>query len=383
VIQSALVVALATLGAGLAIAFALRALPTLRLRLAGLAVLAVCVPLVAVLASGWVMFHMGDDVKILAVSAASASVALAAALVLARSIERPIEKLGDAAAELASGDLAARAPEDGPAEIASLARAFNEMGDALERIFDARRELFAWASHDLRTPLANMQAMLEALEDGLAEPEHYLPAFREQVRVLSQLVDDLFELARIESGVLALELRELPITPVVESCLVGVAAEAASRGVRLESVGPSDATARFAPEKIERVLLNLLTNALRHTPDRRLRGRRREAGADDELPSASRTRARASTTRGWSGCSSASGAATRRARHPERVRPRHRARSGRGARRADLGRAAHRRRHERLVHASRLIAGRHRSYSRPQRGERSFDRHPTLATRPR
>ncbi len=265
-IESALVVAVATLAAGLAIAFALRAVPTLRLRLVGLAVLAVCLPLIAVLASGWVMFHMGDDVKILAVSAASASVALAAALVLARSIVQPIERLGDAATELAGGDLAARAPETGPAEIASLARSFNEMGDALEQIFDARRELFAWASHDLRTPLANMQAMLEALEDGLAEPEHYLPAFREQVRVLSQLVDDLFELARIESGVLALELRELPITPVVESCLVGVAAEAASRGVRLEAVGPSDATARFAPDKIERVLLNLLTNALRHTP---------------------------------------------------------------------------------------------------------------------
>ena len=265
-IHSGLLVAVATLVVGLVIAFALRAVPTLRLRLVGLAVLAVCLPLGAVLASGWVMFHMGDDVKILAVSAAAASVALAAALVLARSIEGPIEKLGGAAAELAGGDLAARAPEDGPAEIASLARAFNEMGDALERIFDARRELFAWASHDLRTPLANMQAMLEALEDGLAEPEQYLPAFREQVRVLSQLVDDLFELARIESGVLALELRELPLTPVVESCLGGVAAEAASRGVRLEALGPSDATARFAPEKIERVLLNLLTNALRHTP---------------------------------------------------------------------------------------------------------------------
>ena len=265
-IQSGLLVAVATLGVGLVIAFALRAVPTLRLRLVGLAVLAVCLPLIAVLASGWVMFHMGDDVKILAVSAASASVALAAALVLARSIERPIEKLGDAAAELAGGDLAARAREDGPAEIASLARSFNEMGDALERIFDARRELFAWASHDLRTPLANMQAMLEALEDGLAEPEQYLPSFREQVRVLSQLVDDLFELARIESGVLALELRELPLTPVVQSCLGGVAAEAASRGVRLEALGASDTTARFAPEKIERVLLNLLTNALRHTP---------------------------------------------------------------------------------------------------------------------
>ena len=264
--QSGLLVAVATLAVGLVIALALRAVPTLRLRLVGLAVLAVCLPLVAVLASGWVMFHMGDDMKILAVSAASAAVALAAALVLARSIEQPIEKLGGAAAELAGGDLAARAPEDGPAEISSLARAFNEMGDALERIFEARRELFAWASHDLRTPLANMQAMLEALEDGLAEPEQYLPAFREQVRVLSQLVDDLFELARIESGVLALELQELPLTPVLESCLGGVAAEAASRGVRLEALSPSDATARFAPEKIERVLLNLLTNALRHTP---------------------------------------------------------------------------------------------------------------------
>ena len=266
VIQSGLVVALATLAVGLAIAFALRALPTLRLRLVGLAVLAVCLPLIVVLASGWVMFEMGDDVKILAVSAASASVALVAALVIAGSIERPIERLARAAAELAGGDLAARAPEDGPAEVASLARDFNEMGNALARIFDARRELVAWASHDLRTPLANMQAMLEALEDGLAEPADYLPALRDQVRVLSQLVDDLFELGRIEAGALALELRELPITPVVERCLVGLGAEAAIRGVRLETVGPADATARFAPDKIERVLLNLLTNALRHTP---------------------------------------------------------------------------------------------------------------------
>ena len=265
-IRSALLVAFATLAVGLAIAFGLRALPTLRQRLIGLAVLAVCLPLIAVLASGWVMFHMGDDVKILAVSAASASVALLAALVLARSIEKPIERLGRAATELAGGDLAARAHEGGPAEVASLARAFNEMGAALEKIFDARRELVAWASHDLRTPIANMQAMLEALEDGLAEPEQYLPAFREQVRVLAQLVDDLFVLGRIEAGVLALELREAPLRPVVDTCLVGLAAEAASRGVRLEALGSADATARFAPEKIERVLFNLLTNALRHTP---------------------------------------------------------------------------------------------------------------------
>jgi len=265
-IVSALVVAAGSLAVGLVIALGLRTLPTVRLQLMGLGLLAAGVPLTAVLLSGWVMFHMGDDVKILAVSAASASVALVAALVIAGSIERPIERLARAAAELAGGDLAARAPENGPAEVASLARDFNEMGDALARIFDARRELVAWASHDLRTPLANMQAMLEALEDGLAEPADYLPALRDQVRVLSQLVDDLFELGRIEAGALALELRELPIAPVVDRCLAGIGAEAASRGVRLETVGPADATARFAPDKIERVLLNLLTNALRHTP---------------------------------------------------------------------------------------------------------------------
>jgi signal transduction histidine kinase len=250
----------------MAIALGLRALPTMRQQLAGLAVLAVCLPLVVVLTSGWVMFHMGDDVKILAVSAASASVALGAAFVLARSIERPIERLGTAAAELASGDLAARAPESGPAEIASLSRAFNEMGDALERIFDARRELVAWASHDLRTPLANMQAMLEALEDGLAEPDQYMPVLREQVRILSELVDDLFELARIEAGVIALELRELPLRSVVDTCIDGLEAEAAARGVHLVARGGPTVTARFAPDKVERVLLNLLTNALHHTP---------------------------------------------------------------------------------------------------------------------
>jgi signal transduction histidine kinase len=266
VILSALLVAAITLAAGLAVAFALRALPSLRGRLVGLAVLAVCLPLAVVLGSGWVMFHMGDDVKILAVSAASATVALAAALVLARSIAAPIERVREASARVAGGDLAARAPEGGPVEVADLARSFNETADSLARLFDMRRELVAWASHDLRTPLANMQAMLEALEDGLVEPERYVPALREQVRVLSQLVDDLFELARIDAGAIVLELRELPLRGVVDACLGGIEAEAAARGIHLAARGEPAATARFAPDKVERVLLNLLANALRHTP---------------------------------------------------------------------------------------------------------------------
>ena len=185
---------------------------------------------------------------------------------LAHAIARSLDRVRVAASSLASGDLAARAPESGPAEIADLAASFNEMARNIEQLFDARRELVAWSSHDLRTPLANMQAMLEALEDGLAEPDDYLPALREQVGVLTLLVDDLFELARIDAGVLTLELRVAPLAALVDSCLRGVEAEARQRQVTLVGDVDSEVIARFAPEKVERVLLNLVTNALRHTP---------------------------------------------------------------------------------------------------------------------
>ena len=265
-IVTAVLVAVGTLGVGLGLAYLIRLLPTVRLQLAALAVLAVVLPLAAVLLSGWVMFHMGDDKKILAVMAISALTAIIAALVVARSIADSIDRVRYASRELATGDLASRAPESGPAEVAQLAASFNEMGESLGRLFDTRRELVAWASHDLRTPLANMQAMIEALEDGLGEPDEYLPALREQVGVLSQLVADLFELARIDAGALTLEMHELPIGPVVSSSLRGVEAEARLRGVHLASSVDESARALFAPDKVERVLMNLLTNALRHTP---------------------------------------------------------------------------------------------------------------------
>jgi signal transduction histidine kinase len=266
VILTAAIVAGATLGVGLGLAYLLRLLPTVRLQLVGLAFLAVLLPLGAVLLSGWVMFHMGDDLKILAVTAASALTAIVAALVVARSIANSVDRVREASAELARGNLEARAPDGGPTEIAELATSFNEMGENLRRLFDTRRELVAWASHDLRTPLANMQAMLEALEDGLGAPEEYVPALREQVQVLAMLVNDLFELARIDAGALTFELQRLPVAPVVSSSIRGVEAEARLRQIRLAANVDEGVTARFAPEKVERVLMNLLTNALRHTP---------------------------------------------------------------------------------------------------------------------
>jgi signal transduction histidine kinase len=267
VIVFALVVAGATLVAGVAAALALARLPTVRLRLAGLALLGVVLPLAAVVLSGVVMFSSEHDLTILAVAAASSTAAIVAALLVARSIHGAIDRVRTAAAALAAGDLAARAPEGGPAETAELAASFNEMAANVEGLFDARRQLVAWASHDLRTPLANMQAMLEALEDGLAPPDRYLPALREQASTLSQLVDDLFELARIDAGALKLELRDTPLAALVQSCLRGLEAEAQARRVTLAAeLEDADPPVRCAPDKVERVLANLLTNALRHTP---------------------------------------------------------------------------------------------------------------------
>jgi len=244
-----------------------RPLRTLRASLVAVAVLAAGLPLAVLLLSGAVMLDMREDVVLLAVAAASSAIGLAAALAVARSAARSIDRLRAASAELAAGELGARAPEGGPAELAELGAAFNEMAGRLENLFDARRELIAWASHDLRTPLASLQAMLEALEDGLGEPERYLVSMREQVQLLGRLVDDLFELAKIDAGALTIELKEAALAGVVQSCLRGLEVEAERRSVRLEArVAGELPPVLCAPEQVERVLVNLVSNALRHTP---------------------------------------------------------------------------------------------------------------------
>lgn len=265
-IQLALVVVACTLIVGVLGAIALRRLPTVRAQLTAFGLLAVLLPLGAVLASGWVMFHMGADVKILAVAAGAAASAVAVALALASSITRRVAGLTTASARLAGGDLTARAPTDGPRELAALGGSFNAMASDLESLFDARRELVAAASHDLRTPVASIRAMLEAIEDGLATPEEYLAPLQEHARRLGTLVDDLFELARIDAGALSYELQVVSVAPLVESCVRGVEAEARARRVRLDRRLEDAPPARCAPDQVERVLLNLLTNALQHTP---------------------------------------------------------------------------------------------------------------------
>jgi signal transduction histidine kinase len=267
VIEFALIAACGTLAAGVVLALGLRSLPTVRMQLAGLALLAVALPLAAVILGGLVMFHVHDDVRILAIAAACASTALIAALLVGARIARHIGALEAAADELSSGELKARAPSDAPRELAHVGVAFNTMAGNIEALFDARRQLVAWASHDLRTPVASIQAMLDAIEDGLASVEEYLPALHQQARTLASLIDDLFELARIDAGALTLELRDARLPRLVSACVSGLEAEARARRVHLETqLDESLPAVRCAPEHVQRVLLNLMTNALRHTP---------------------------------------------------------------------------------------------------------------------
>ncbi len=136
-----------------------------------------------------------------------------------------------------------------------------------------RRELVAWVSHDLRTPLAGMRAMTEALEDGVApDPDRYHRQLRTEVDRLTGMVDDLFELSRINAGALQLVRERISLTDVVGDVVAAAAPLAAARGVRLSAeatTGGAGSTASISADERElrRAISNLVSNAIRHTPN--------------------------------------------------------------------------------------------------------------------
>ena len=137
-----------------------------------------------------------------------------------------------------------------------------------ERALEAsRRELIAWMSHDLRTPLAGLRAMAEALEDGVAEdPPRYHSRIRTEVDRLTGMVDDLFELSRIQAGALTLSLSRVSVYDLVGDAIAGAHPLARERGVRLVGDRVAPAPVEVDSREITRVLGNLLINAIRSTP---------------------------------------------------------------------------------------------------------------------
>jgi signal transduction histidine kinase len=134
----------------------------------------------------------------------------------------------------------------------------------------ARRQLVAAASHDLRTPLASLRLLVESIDDGVATGEtrdRYLKEIRTHVGVLSDLIDDLFELSRIEAGDISWTMRQVKLRELIGDTVAAMRAPAAERGVSLAAELPaSELVASANAEKVQRVLFNLIQNAIRHTP---------------------------------------------------------------------------------------------------------------------
>jgi signal transduction histidine kinase len=137
-------------------------------------------------------------------------------------------------------------------------------------IEEARRQLVAAASHDLRTPLASLRLLVESIDDGVATGEtrdRYLAEIRTHVAVLSDLIDDLFELSRIEAGDISWTMRQVELRELIGDTVAAMRAPAEERGIRIAADLPAgEVVAEANAEKLQRVLFNLIQNAIRHTP---------------------------------------------------------------------------------------------------------------------
>jgi signal transduction histidine kinase len=240
---------------------------------AGVSVLSVVAGIVGTAQAMFLSRH--DFGVVLTVSAVAGLVGLGVALALAGRVMTDVGLLLGAAAAVGPDGIAD--PEGLPVpRMAELRRVRDELaatgarlaeGRRREQALEAsRRELVAWVSHDLRTPLAGLRAMAEALEDDVADdPARYHRQIRREVDRLSRMVDDLFELSRIQSGALTLSLEQVEVEALVTDVISGAQAVAEARGVRLD--------ARLTPATVDadaaglgRVLANLVVNAIRHTP---------------------------------------------------------------------------------------------------------------------
>jgi signal transduction histidine kinase len=250
-----------------------------RAQLAGASLIGSLLLLGMMLAGARAMFLSGHDLSLLLTMLVFAAIlSVGFGLLCARMLADRIERVRAGTARIAAGDLESEVPVEGHDEIAGLAEDFNRMSRALgaaaerEREMEkTRRDLIAAVSHDLRTPLASTRALIEAVADGVAEDpqteERYLSSARRELAHLSRLVDDLFELARIDAGVLQLTLEEASLHDMISDTISSFQPQAEIRGVRLvgEVSGGVDPVL-VNPPRLQRVLHNLLSNALRHTP---------------------------------------------------------------------------------------------------------------------
>jgi signal transduction histidine kinase len=202
------------------------------------------------------------------VAIAAAIAALALGLILIRQIVRPVKLLNRGARQVAGGNLGYRVDIKSKDELGDLGRSFNAMASSLEGAETERRRIVADITHELRTPLTVIEGTVDGIEDGVfqADKEH-LDVIKEQTALLTRLTADLRELSLAESGQLKLQLAATDLAELVRRKLVTFAAPAREKGLELASDLAADLPpAEVDPARIEQVLGNLLTNAIRHTP---------------------------------------------------------------------------------------------------------------------
>ncbi len=196
--------------------------------------------------------------------------AVAFGLILSERMAGPVRRLTEAAHAMADGRLGQKVEVHASEEVEELAGAFNKMSENLQRVEELRRNMVADVAHELRTPVATMQAQLEGMIDGVipGAPED-LRAVHEETVTLSRLIDQLRELSLAEAGELQLSVEELDICDVVRKEIDAARPEYEAGAVELVRDCPRSLPhVRADHLRIGQVLRNLLSNALRHTPAR-------------------------------------------------------------------------------------------------------------------
>jgi signal transduction histidine kinase len=264
--------------AAVALAAPLLSRASIRQRFAVVAVVGTVVGLANLFAVTRAMSVSAHDAALLsALLLYSVAAGIGAGLAIARSSAAALERVADTAGALERGDLTARVgPTGGGPELDRLGAAFDRMAEGIEaarererRVEAMRADLITAVSHDLRTPLASLRAMVEAVDDGVvgdAETiRRYAGEMRRSVAQLSAMVDDLFELVQIDAGAIEAETTKIQLGDAVDAAVATVEPEARAKGVHLETDLAEAAIVACSP-RVTRVLQTLLVNAIRHTP---------------------------------------------------------------------------------------------------------------------
>ncbi len=214
----------------------------------------------------WQQVQQETILTLVLVAIAAAVVAFLVGLVLATRTVRPLGRLEEAAAAVARGDLEVRSGlADRTDEIGSLARSFDGMAAGLQATEVARRRFFADAAHELKTPLAVIDATTSAVIDGVYEhDDRHLETIREQARLLGRIVDDLRTVSLAESGSLPLHIEAVLLQPLLEAVVRAAAARSSPGGPRVEAVDPGPLAVRADSDRLRQVLNALADNALRY-----------------------------------------------------------------------------------------------------------------------